>query len=380
MPTVARRPRRGRGARSWPVLGLLSIVLLLFTGADPTARTQRQPPASVVADQTGGTTTIEEIGPATKQESPVFVGPPVPPGLAKNLPPARPAMEEIGEGVFTVSDIDDLFIVKDADRNAVARVTPVGLVLILDPSPADSNALEDEAVARIAGRLRQVGDQPTAYVVGSHTHGNTRSFPDGTAILHRNAWARMEKTGTDTLSPGGSTPFLVFKTRSTLFAGNVEIRLHHLGPGHTDGDVVAEFPDLGVVYTGDLVVDETPFVDYTRGGTSTGWVTALGQLLALDFTTAIPGRGPAMSRHDVQVFRDKLVTLRARMVQLIREGATVEDVTSGRALLSTADLDWPLDADGPFMRSHSLGALYDEVSVLPEAPPLSLQEQPSVPR
>ena len=149
MPTVARRPRRGRGARSWPVLGLLSIVLLLFTGADPTARTQRQPPASVVADQTGGTTTIEEIGPATKQESPVFVGPPVPPGLAKNLPPARPAMEEIGEGVFTVSDIDDFFIVKDADRNAVARVTPVGLVLILDPSPADSNALEDEAVARI---------------------------------------------------------------------------------------------------------------------------------------------------------------------------------------------------------------------------------------
>ena len=385
IPAVTRRSRRSRGTRPRLAIRLLTALSLLSAVASPpAAHAQQRSATSRGNEQASSTATAEDVGPALEQDSLVFVGPPVPPGLAERLPPPRPVMEEVGEGVFTVSGLDGLFVITDAGRNAVARVTPAGLVLVLDPSGADSAAMEThEAIERITDRLRQVSDQPMAYTVATHTHDDGGSIAHGALILHKNASARAREThseATKSPPPGGPTPRLVFATRATLFAGAVEIRLHHLGPGHTDGDIVAEFPDLGVVYTGDLVVDETPFVDYARGGTSTGWVAALGQMLALDFTTAIPGRGPAMTRFDIQVFRNKLVTLRARMVQLIREGATSDDVTSGLAPLVTDDLDWPLDPDGLFMTTDGLGGLYDEVSVLPERPAPTRGDEPSDPR
>lgn len=51
-------------------------------------------------------------------------------------------------------------------------------------------------------------------------------------------------------------------------------------------------------------------------------------LLKLDFDTAIPGHGPAITKSDVRVFRDKMQTLNQRMTAFIASGGGRQDIAS----------------------------------------------------
>ena len=57
--------------------------------------------------------------------------------------------------------------------------------------------------------------------------------------------------------PGLTWPNLVFGEELTVFLGKREVKLYHLGAGHTAGDIVAWVPDAEVMFSGDLV-DSTP--------------------------------------------------------------------------------------------------------------------------
>ena len=66
-----------------------------------------------------------------------------------------------------------------------------------------------------------------------------------------------------------------------------------------------------------------------------------------------------LTKRDVQVFRDRFVTLRMRAMQLL-----YRDVPREEALLflTTTDLDWPLAPTGPFA-AQSFASLYDELAI-----------------
>lgn len=253
-------------------------------------------------------------------------------------------IEEVKEG---------LYVITGSSGNVAVRVTSEGVVLV-------DNKFErnyDDIVQLVGG----VTDQPIAYVIGTHHHGdhmggNPLFAAHAEIIAHANARVNMLTGG----QPGA--PRMVFRRTTSLFVGDVETRAHHFGPGHTNGDAVVEFPDLRVIHTGDLVVEGTPFIDYANGGSTKAWVDTLGEILELDFDTAIPGHGPILVKADVQQFRDKLVTLRARMSQLIDRGVPEEDVSSQ---LYTVDLDWPLAPDGLFV-SRSLSGFYEELTEMIE--------------
>jgi glyoxylase-like metal-dependent hydrolase (beta-lactamase superfamily II) len=51
--------------------------------------------------------------------------------------------------------------------------------------------------------------------------------------------------GADTIPPGLTWPTLTFETEMTIYLGRREVRLLHLGAGHTAGDIVAYVPDAG---------------------------------------------------------------------------------------------------------------------------------------
>ncbi len=255
--------------------------------------------------------------------------------------PAGPlGMEEVKEG---------LYLITGSGGNVAARVTSDSVVLV-------DNKFErnHDEIVQLVG---QVSDRPIAYVIGTHHHGdhmggNPLFATHAEIIAHANARAHMLADGLP------APPRVVFRRTTSLFVGDIEIRAHHFGRGHTDGDAVVEFPDLRTIHTGDLFVEGTPFIDYANGGSSKEWVDALGKVLELDFDTVIPGHGPIMVKADVQRFRDKLVTLRARMSQLIDRGVPKENVSSH---LHTVDLDWPLAPDGLFV-SRSLSGFYDEMT------------------
>ena len=269
-----------------------------------------------------------------------FVGPPEPPWL---FGPPAPGIEALAE---------DLYVVTGYGGNVVARVTPEGVVVA-----GELTAAADTIAATIAG----VTDQPVRYLLRTHRHdGEPAALPAPWRDARRVAPEQPEPLphGAGARSPQEATD-LTFTRGLSLFLGGVEVRLRHFAPAHTGSDIAVLFPDPGVLYAGDLVVRGMPFIDYAAGGSSRGWVETLDGILALEFETAVPGTGPALTKRDVQVFRDRFVTLRMRMLQLLYRGVAREDALP---LLETSDLDWPLVAGRPFAE-RSLAALYDELVV-----------------
>jgi len=151
---------------------------------------------------------------------------------------------------------------------------------------------------------------------------------------------------------------VVFTDQTAVYLGGVEVRAFYMGRGHTNGDAVIYFPDLKTVHGGDLLHGIAPFIDYGNGGSSSGWVGTLNNILALDFDTAIPGHGAIMDRSGVVDFRNQMEAVRARMADLIRSG-TPKGIASQR--IRTQDLSWTMAEDGLFMQ-RSIPGFYDEIA------------------
>jgi glyoxylase-like metal-dependent hydrolase (beta-lactamase superfamily II) len=92
--------------------------------------------------------------------------------------------------------------------------------------------------------------------------------------------------------PGLTWPTVVFERDLTLFLGKLEVRIKHIGPGHTQGDTIAWVPSQDVIFSGDLV--EYNAGVYTGDAHLEAWPRTLEALRALKPKKLVPGRGPAM--------------------------------------------------------------------------------------
>ncbi|MCY3846621.1 MAG: hypothetical protein OXH69_24130 [Acidobacteria bacterium] len=255
---------------------------------------------------------------------------------AEDAPPEPPPeVLEIGDGLYVLPYCG----------NATLRVTAHGVVLV-----GDELAGYGAEIARLAAT---VTDHRIAYEIHTHRHG--AEDDDAAAPGARRLGPAL---GDASVRAPAEPPDIVFTSGLSLFLGEAEIRLRHVGGAHSAADAVVAFPDRGAVHAGHLVTDGPPTIDYAGGGSAGGWIQALDALLALEFDTLIPGAGPVLEKSGAQAFRDRLVTLRTRIEQLVRRGVAKEEAARR---LETTDLGWPLDPDGDFVR-ETLPGLYDEVA------------------
>lgn len=259
--------------------------------------------------------------------------------------PFSTAIRVVKEGLYVIPGYDGAV----TGGNVAVRVTSEGVIIVDDRFPPQSG--------EIVGKVRSVTSQPIRYVLSTHHHGDhsgghPKFIKFAEIIAHRNARENMVRG--KQMAP----PRLVFTDQTAVFLGGVEVQALHFGRGHTNGDAVIYFPDLRTVHTGDLFVwgkrtdgsALTPFIDRANGGSLVEWIATLEKVLQLDFDTAIPGHGPVLRKDDVRLFRQGLVTLRQRMTDLVRSGAT-KDALAGK--LKTDDLNWPFPQD-------RLNELWDE--------------------
>ena len=244
---------------------------------------------------------------------------------------------------------DGLYAIIGSGGNVGVRVTSDGVILIDDKFPQN--------FAEIQALVSQVSDLPVKYVLNTHHHGdhsggNVEYINIAEIIAHQNARDNMVRGDQD------APPRVVFTDQTAVYLGGVEVRAFYMGRGHTNGDAVIYFPDLRTVHGGDLLHGIAPFIDYGNGGSSSGWVTTLNNILALDFDTAIPGHGAIMDRTDVVDFRNQMEAVRARMADLIRAG-TPKNRASER--MRTPNLSWTMAEDGLFMQ-RSIPGFYDEIA------------------
>lgn len=244
---------------------------------------------------------------------------------------------------------EGLYVIFGSGGNVGVRVTSEGVVLIDDKYPQNF-----EEIQRLVAR---VSNLPVRYVINTHNHGDhTGGNPSylgiAEVIAHQNARDNMVRGGQE------GPPRLVFTDQTAVYLGGVEVRALYFGRGHTDGDAVIYYPDLRTLQAGDLLHGTAPFIDYSNGGSSKGWVGTLNNILTLDFDTAIPGHGSIMTRDAVVSFRNQMEDVRSRMAELIRSG-----VTSGQAAerIRTSTLSWTMAADGLFMQ-RSIPGFYDEIA------------------
>ncbi|MGJ9416312.1 MBL fold metallo-hydrolase [Massilia sp. CMS3.1] len=163
--------------------------------------------------------------------------------------------------------------------------------------------------------IRAVTDLPIKYVVLSHYHavrvlGASAYFAEGAEqiIASRGTWELIVERGAQDMQseierfprlfagvesvPGLSWPTMVFDTEMTIFMGKLEVRLAHIGMGHTKGDTIAWIPSQKICFSGDLV--EYGAAAYTGDAQLEEWPATLEALRALGAQKLVPGRGPAL--------------------------------------------------------------------------------------
>lgn len=162
--------------------------------------------------------------------------------------------------------------------------------------------------------------------------------------------------------PGLTWPTLTFTDQMTLWLGKLEVRIMHVGRGHSHGDTIVWLPRDRVLFSGDLV--ESGVTPYTGDAFLAEWPKTLDKLRALKPRKLVPGRGPALTtpaqcEKAIAHTQEFLTDLRANVARGVRKKWTLKQVYEAtRAAMDPKYGHWPIyDHCMPF----DVSRCYDEV-------------------
>jgi glyoxylase-like metal-dependent hydrolase (beta-lactamase superfamily II) len=214
----------------------------------------------------------------------------------------------------------------------------------------DTTATPAMAQALIA-HIRSVTDLPIKYVVLSHYHavrvlGASAYFREGgqQIIASRGTYelivergqqdmqSEIERfprlfAGVDTV-PGLSWPTMIFEKEMTIFMGKLEVKLMHIGMGHTKGDTIVWIPSQKICFSGDLVEYEA--AAYTGDAQLEEWPETLEALRSLGPEQLVPGRGPALRNPrevgaGIDYTKDFVTTLLQCAKEAVKDGKSLKE-------------------------------------------------------
>ncbi len=127
-----------------------------------------------------------------------------------------------------------------------------------------------------------------------------------------------------------ATPTKTFAEAYTVNLGGRQVELRHMGPGNTNGDIIAYLPKEKILATGDVVVRPTPYGFYSH---PRSWASVLGQLRTLPTTAIAPGHGEILrDAAYLDLLIDALTFVADEVDRLAAEGKSLDEVRAG--------LDW----------------------------------------
>ena len=204
---------------------------------------------------------------------------------------------------------------------------------------------------RLVAAIRAVTDQPIRFLVDTHVHpdhtgGNANFARLGATIFAREQLReRLEHPnpaadGTPGKpAPPQALPVVTYDAPIALHVDGEHVVLLPVLRAHTDGDTVVVFPGHDILAVGDIFRSVGyPYVDIANGGTLAGELEGLAEIVdrAGPATRIIPGHGPIVDRSAVIAQRDMLIAVRARVVALVAQGKSLDEVVAAKP---TADFD-----------------------------------------
>jgi glyoxylase-like metal-dependent hydrolase (beta-lactamase superfamily II) len=142
------------------------------------------------------------------------------------------------------------------------------------------------------------------------------------------------------------TPDVIYDGSHELDLGGRVVHLEPTGRGHTKGDQVITVPDVGLMFTGDLVESrQFPIVPYfppfDTDVSALGWIAVMERLIGESPQTVVPGHGAVGNSRLLVDVRDYITELRdetwRRRDSSMSEEEVAEEVS---ALMVQRHPDW----------------------------------------
>ena len=256
----------------------------------------------------------------------------------------------------STADVADKTISFDAIGPGLHAFTaegdPNSGVIVGDDCAMVVDAQATPVMARqVIDRVANITDKPIKYVLLTHYHAvrvlGASAYAGAEILASAATRALIAERGKQDMDseigrfprlfravesiPGLTWPSLTFPDQMSVWLGRREVRIMHIGRGHTAGDVIAYVPDANVVFSGDLV--EYRSACYCGDAHFTDWPATLDRLAEFSAAALVPGRGaalktPAEVAEGIALTEDFLTTL---------YDAVTASVGNGRSLKETYD-------------------------------------------
>lgn len=263
---------------------------------------------------------------------------------AQQSPPAvrAPRVDFDKVEIKTTRLSDDLFTLEGHGGTITVLTGPDG-VLMVDSQFAP---LTDKIVAAIG----KITDQPIRFLIDTHLHGDHTGGNENLARLGALIFSRDQlrmrlihpsPRPNGEVPPGApakALPVVTYDGPVTLHVNGEDVQLIPIRVAHTDGDTLIRFTKHDVLAVGDYYRGiGYPFVDILNGGTLDGLLAGLGETIGLagPNTKIIPGHGAIVDRNAVVAHRDFILAMRDRMLPLVEQGMTLEQVLAAKLTAAT---------------------------------------------
>ena len=236
---------------------------------------------------------------------------------------------------------DHLYVLFGLGGNIAVSVGAQGVLAVDTQFP--------ELVPRYLAAIRELGGRSVDLAINTHWHydhadGNLVLGPTGTWIVAQaNSRAMLLKDNVintvvrppfpQKAYPTPALPVATFKDEMQLTFNGETIDLMHFGPAHTTGDAAVIFRNHNAVHLGDVFNNAGyPFIDTDNGGDLDGTIAFCEAVLKelRPGAIVIPGHGAVTNYADLEAYIAMLKGVRAKLADLIRSGATLEQAIAAK--------------------------------------------------
>ncbi len=195
-----------------------------------------------------------------------------------------------------------------------ARAIDSSLNAFTPPDEAANNETHQRIETALRTGKRSNGD-PVTPGMRAYYEDALRNFDLVNAQVRAQKIVRPTRTFTDAL---------------TIDLGGRKVELRHMGPGNTNGDIIAYLPKEKILAAGDAVVSPTPYGFYSH---PRSWITVLTQMKSLPARLIVPGHGDIMTDTDyLDLLIDALTFVVDKVDASVAAGKSLEE--------ARAALDW----------------------------------------
>lgn len=219
-----------------------------------------------------------------------------------------------------------------ASNNGII-LTPNGVILI---DTAVSTAAETAELAELA----KITSKPITTAIVTHSDGDHVNglavLPAGITIISQtNCKAEMEKAASAPPQGRGGAPVAnvplptkTVDTQEDVVIDGERLHLFHVAPAHTSGDLVIYLAAEKIVFTGDIIADNSPFpiIHAEKNGSSEGWIQTVTAIVALDADTFVPGHGSVHTKADIVQRLADVKQRRAQIAALVSQGKSLDEI------------------------------------------------------